>query len=96
MARTLLQQTTAPSEGVHYRNSASNPSCDSGMCLRPDGELRVFTVSAVGRLVLCQDCFNKEMTWRKHINELMVRAGDHDDFPIPEWTKLPLYNPKGI
>lgn len=66
-----------------------NDNCDgSGPCSR--GEVRVLPLSGQSNIILCERCFDHELTWRRARNkELAV----HAKFDLPQWATLEVYAP---
>jgi hypothetical protein len=64
-----------------------NPLCDGDQCRCETGEVRALPVSPNGNAILCEDCFNYEMVWRRDAN---LTLEDSARFPIPKFKELEL------
>lgn len=56
--------------------------------MSPNGEVRVLSVGKMSNAILCRNCFNHEMQWRKERNRDL---GDFAKFDIVKWTDLKVY-----
>lgn len=64
----------------------NNPNCDGGGPCKP-GEVRKLPYgSSGGNLILCRNCYEKEIAWRKEANQRYRDAFSRDD--TPAWDTL--------
>lgn len=62
-----------------------NPNCDNNKCKRADGEVRLLPTGGDGNMILCRDCYEHEMRYRRE----RVAAGE--PFDLPAWNELKVY-----
>ncbi len=68
---------------------SQNPNCDGNNCILPGGEVRVLPYSCDGgNLILCSNCFRREIKWRKERNKDLMKEAQFD---LPEWDCLKVY-----
>jgi hypothetical protein len=71
-----------------------NPNCDGGRCKATGGQVRVLPLgrpygrSGGGNAILCRDCFEYEIAWRKQRNEQLA---PHAQYDLPSWSSLEVY-----
>lgn len=64
-----------------------NRNCDGAHCTSITGEVRRLPLMLTAQLILCKDCFEAEIRFRKHINR---KAGMRETYP--KWEELEVYN----
>lgn len=65
------------------------PGCDGDACASTAGELRSLPTTH-GNAILCRDCFDSEMEYRKDLNE--ERAAKRlEPLDVPTWESLKVY-----
>lgn len=76
-----------------------NPLCDGDSDACDIGEVRVLTTNpyicyarkeaiAAGSLVLCRNCYERQMIYRRAVN---VRLDVTTRYGVPVWEQLPIY-----
>lgn len=65
-----------------------NPNCDGAHCRFSTGEVRVLPTGASSNAILCRDCYEHEIRWRKENNDL--RRNDAKAL-LPTWQTLRPY-----
>ena len=65
-----------------------NPNCDGGKCISETGEVRLLPHGEDSNLILCHDCFNHEINYRKARNRELA---DWAQFNLPTWDSLEIY-----
>lgn len=69
-------------------NPNQNLNCDNHHCRDAHGEVRLLPMGGGGNAILCIDCFNFEINWRKERNKDL---GKDCQFKIPTWEQLTVY-----
>lgn len=67
-----------------------NNNCDGACCTLEHGEVRVLPIGGSSNAILCRDCFEVEMRYRKMRNK---ELGLSFQFKIPDWKELKVYEP---
>jgi len=65
-----------------------NWNCQGADCLEPDGEIRLIPCGGGGDLILCHECYMKEMLWRHERNKSLPVE---NKYPIPRWSNLEVW-----
>ena len=71
-----------------------NAYCDGGNCTDPNAETRKLPCGQMN-LIVCIDCYNKEIAFRKDRNIQLAKNGKGfgERWDIPEWDSLAIYEP---
>ena len=75
-------------------NKLYNPNCNGNGPCSWDDEVRVLPLSKskdCANLILCKNCFNHEMLFRKEGNKKLT---EDYKFDLPEWANLKVYSNK--
>lgn len=67
----------------------NNPNCD-GNGPHSVGEVRVLATSEMSNAILCRQCFEKEIAWRKSRNTSRLNPVC-EKFELPTWDSLEVY-----
>lgn len=67
-----------------------NWNCDGDNCLNSNGEIRVLPTGGGSNLLLCQECFEHEMVYRRARNRELSKDCQ---FKILKWEELKIYDP---
>jgi len=67
-------------------STQENPNCDGDHCRSEVGEVRLLPVGGSGNAILCNDCFNHEMRFRRE------RIKEGVEFDLPRWEDLKIYS----
>ena len=67
----------------------TNPNCDNVKCRKENGEVRVLPAGGAGNLILCKDCFEYELAFRRMRNKSL---GKDAQFKTPTWESCKVYN----
>lgn len=70
------------------RAHAHNPMCDGDQCRSSTGEVRILPTGGGGNVIICRDCFDHEIAWRKDRNREVA-----SEFDLPTWDSLKVYEP---
>ena len=65
-----------------------NPNCDNNKCLNSKGQVRVLPSGGESNLILCLNCFNYEMVYRRERNKELSKDCL---FKLPKWEDLEVY-----
>ncbi len=69
-----------------------NPNCDGAHCYKEDGEVRKLPLGGGSNLILCENCFDYEINWRREENYECRNVNNPPKFPnLPAWQDLGLY-----
>lgn len=71
--------------------SVQNPDCCGSRCVVEQGEVRTLPIDRSGdsgNLILCRNCFEHEMNWRRERNK---KLGKDCQYSIPAWEELSVY-----
>jgi hypothetical protein len=66
-------------------NKKQNPNCDGDHCKEEGGEIRRLTLCFGSGLMLCRDCFDYEMEYRKERNPELSKE---NQFELTFWESL--------
>lgn len=85
-----LKQDGTPDRrtGFHaerLKRRTQNPSCDGAHCRFSTGEVRVLPTSCDSNAILCRECYEHEIRFRKERNRDL---GTAHRFLLPTWEKL--------
>jgi hypothetical protein len=61
-----------------------NYNCDGGNCTTEDGEVRRLPCGAGTNLILCRECYDREMSFRQERNNAYGKWL----FQVPKWEEL--------
>jgi hypothetical protein len=70
------------------RRGKNNPGCDGNACKLPGGQLRIMPIYGEESLILCKDCYNAEIEFRKYSNKYLPTSASWD---LPDWHSLAIY-----
>ena len=73
-----------------FRVEIRNYDCEGAHCQLRDGEVRVLPCGGGANMVLCCDCFDHEIRYRRERNRFL---GDFAKFKLPSWESLEVYDP---
>lgn len=65
-----------------------NYNCDGNRCQNANSQVRVLPLSGNSNLILCQDCFDHEIKYRKARNKELEKQ---NRFGLPVWDQLEIY-----
>lgn len=77
---------------IEHDRHTHNPNCDGGRCRQETGEVRALPSGGDSNLILCQDCFNHELGYRRDRNR---ELGEDSKFELPLWDSLAVYGEAG-
>lgn len=69
-------------------NPEQNPNCDGAHCISSEGETRLLPIGRNphhGNLILCHECFCRELLWRRERNRELAKDCA---FALPAWNSL--------
>ena len=67
------------------RDKVYNPNCDADHCRDPKGQVRVLPIGGSSNAILCLQCYQFEMAFRRD----RIREGV--PFDLPAWETLKVY-----
>lgn len=66
-----------------------NWNCDNDKCRDAHGEVRKLPSGGDANMILCHDCFDYEIVWRRYRNK---ELGKDAQFKLPRWDDLEVYD----
>ena len=69
-------------------NNVHNPNCDGDRCTHEKGEVRVHPTGGDSNAILCRECFQYEMAYRRIRNRDL---GNAFQFKLCKWEDLRVY-----
>lgn len=66
----------------------TNPNCSNDKCHCNNGEVRILPTGGDSNAILCRDCFDYEMAWRRDRNKDL---SEDCKFKLPMWSELGVY-----
>ncbi len=70
---------------VHHQSNRYKPKCEGVHCLHPHSEVRLLPYCEDGHIVVCHNCYLREMEYRRD------RRGAGVAFSLIDWSDLRVY-----
>lgn len=88
--KSLNSRDERPHKNRSKRNMTlfKNNNCDNDKCVDPNSEVRLLPTGGDGNMIVCQACYEHEMSFRRQQNA----GSTHKLYHTPKWEDLTIYD----